>query len=95
MEHKEAKKFKLNHIPFGDEWEKIMMRLPKRELIDLIRHYLIRFKEIYRTNDYSVMPNNTHQRKILIEMLEWGIKENIGQQDLNSEQIVDLYLNGL
>ena len=37
----------------------------------------------------------SQQRELLIALLEWGTKENMVQQDLNNEQIVDLYLSNL
>tara|TARA_R110000765_G_scaffold64983_3_gene126256 strand:- start:261 stop:497 length:237 start_codon:yes stop_codon:yes gene_type:complete len=46
-------------------------------------------KEQLRIADVS------QQRELLIAMLEWGTKENMVQQDLNNEQIVDLYLSNL
>lgn len=42
-----------------------------------------------------VLADVRQQRELLIAMLEWGTKENMVQQDLNNEQIVDLYLSNL
>lgn len=47
-----------NYVPYGEEWKKEMMKIPKASLIDLLKHALVEKKQssnvVVKSIDFNV-----------------------------------------